>query len=444
MGILSMATGSGKTYTSLKAIESTDANLITIIVPSIDLTNQWEKEIIREYGEKYYIRKANSKIYKWEDKIKLLINAIKHDNDKKGFILTTMQTASSLRFLKLYDDINPSKHGVIVDEVHRSGAKSFQNIFALKSKYRLGLSATPERPWDDYGNQVIFEYFGPIVFKYNLSDAIFDGRLSEYKYYTHFVSLIEEEREKFYKVSKSIALNIQKINKRYPNTRSLSVPKLLQFIHKVDKKTSNLLRSLYLKRVKIIKKASNKGEELKKILNDFDFNKCLVYCNDLHHIDECINIIHDSGNIPIEFSSRVDSDIRQKILKDLNNNKREKVLLVAVKCLDEGIDIPACDSAILISSSRSDREFIQRRGRVLRKHPTKEYSVIHDIVVLPFTQGSDAYPLTLSEYNYVRQELNRVGIFVSNSLNKEIDIKKMLNYYKSYVYDKVFEVEQNE
>jgi len=433
-GVLAMATGSGKTFTAIKALESCDGlKLSIIVVPSIDLVNQWENEIREEYGQNYIVRKAHSKEKDWESKTKRLIESLV-DYDfvkKRPFIITTVHTASKPRFIEIIENFPEDSLGLIVDEVHHSGAPVFRNIFDINARFKIGLSATPDREWDEEGNQAIFDYFGRVVFEYSISDAIRDGALSQYYYFPHVVSLNYEERNNFNEISKSIAVATYQAHSEHPHTKNMTVPRMLQYLDSINSDLSPRLRTLFLKRVEIVKKAERKFEAFKKIIKTHQLKRCLVYCNDLQHLDENIRIVYEEGLEPIEFSSRIEPDIRERILRTFEKNAEQNILLLAVKCLDEGVDIPACDSAILISCSRSTREFIQRRGRVLRKHPTKEYSVIHDIVVLPYEDEKDAYPITPSEYGFVKEEIRRIQLLSKNALNKdEINVKEMMELYR--------------
>jgi ERCC4-related helicase len=147
---------------------------------------------------------------------------------------------------------------------------------------------------------------------------------------------------------------------------------------------------------------------------------------------ECLKILFEEGYEVYEYSSRIEPEVRQRVLMSFAETSHNSKFLVAVKCLDEGIDVPICDSSILVSSSRSTREFIQRRGRVLRVHPTKPKSVIHDIVILPFTNWDDAYGLTPAEYDFVEAELRRISEFAKNAINKEdleISIERLKRFF---------------
>jgi len=436
-GVLAMATGSGKTFTAIKALEQCSGlKVALVIVPSSNLVFQWEDEIRKEYGDKCIIRRVQKLEHDWKGKIERLFDWLAvHDlQGKRAFVIATVQSGCKSEFLNLINKVNETSIGIIVDEVHRSGAPRFRAIFNIQARYRIALSATPEREWDEEGNQAIFDYFGRVVFEYSLDDAIRDGKLSQYYYYSHIVPLTFEERLDFNNISKQIATLTSKINKEYPNTYNMSMPKLVQYLDMVSKDTANNLRRLFLKRVDIVKEACNKYECLRNILRNYPLKRCIVYCNDLVHLRQNTKIIYDEGFEPIEFSSDVLPTVRREILDTFESETNKNSILVAVKCLDEGIDIPACDSAILVSSSRSTREFIQRRGRLLRKHESKKYSTIHDIVILPFATEEESYPLTMSEFSFVKEELRRVDLLSKNAINsKDFNVDNQLQIYRRHL-----------
>jgi len=433
-GVVSMATGTGKTLVALKCLEKCPQPLLSlIVVPSMDLAKQWLSEIRTEYPNGCAVREASSQEPNWPTHVKNLASAFSDfpESQKRNFIITTIQTASREKFQSLLSDVPHDKLAIIVDEVHHSGAPEFSKIFDIRAKYRLGLSATPERAWDDVGNQAIFDYFGPQVFEYDISDAVRDGVLTQYQYLLHPVALNFDERQRFGEISRQIAATLGTARTRYPNLKMRSIPEVLEFLDRVDRDLALGLRNLYLTRVAIVKKAEAKKDALREIVRKYELKRCLVYCNDLDHLEECRRIIFDEGFEAMEFSSQIDAkervDVKESFARDTTGNK----FLVAVKCLDEGVDLPVCDSAILISCSRSTREFIQRRGRVLRKHPSKDISKIHDILVLPFTTTEDAYVLSRAEYDFVEAELRRAEEFAKNALNKEdIRIGELLELFR--------------
>jgi len=421
-GVVSMATGAGKTLLALKCLEACPQPLLSvIIVPSMDLAKQWLSEIRIEHPSNCNVREAFSEEPNWPSHVNNLVTAFQQfpEDSRRNFVITTIQTASRERFRSLIAKVPSDKVAIVVDEVHHSGAPEFSKIFEIQAKYRLGLSATPERAWDDVGNQAIFDYFGPEVFQYDISDAIKDGVLTQYRYLLHPVALTSEERQRFSEISHQIVVTLGAARTNYPVLRLKSIPEVLEHLDRVDKDLANRLRNLYLSRVGLVKKAKAKKDALREIVRNHDLKRCLVYCNDLDHLEECLRVIFDEGYEAIEFSSRVDAKERTTVKETFAQETTDNKFLVAVKCLDEGVDLPVCDSAVLVSCSRSTREFVQRRGRVLRKHPSKNVSTIHDILVLPFTHAEEAYVLSPSELDFVEAELRRAGEFCKNALNKE-------------------------
>jgi superfamily II DNA or RNA helicase len=434
-GILAMATGSGKTFTALRCAEQYPNTIALIIVPQTDLLSQWCNEISQEFPQKAIIRRVEASENDWQGKVdrSLEWTLSSPDSDKRLFIVATIQSACKDRFIETLSKAPSHRMMVIVDEVHHSGAAEYSNVFRLQADFRLGLSATPYRMWDDEGNQNIFEYFGGEVYDYSIQKAISDHMLSPYRYFIHPVALNKNEREQFADLSRKIARLLSSLQSRYPGFRQVSIPQAIQMLETTNPARANELRNLYLRRINLLKSAEAKSEALIQIVRNFkDLNRCLVYCNDLNHVSEVVSILFDQGLEALEYTSRVESSDRERLRSWLGDERMGNRFLVAVRCLDEGVDIPACDSAILISSSRSTREFVQRRGRVLRKHPSKKEATIHDIVVLPFVKPEDAYALTSSEIEFVRAELNRVGQFAKDALNhSEIDVDSLLSQYES-------------
>jgi superfamily II DNA or RNA helicase len=306
---------------------------------------------------------------------------------------------------------------VIVDEVHRAGAKKYRRIFSMSADARMGLSATPIRPWDVVGTREIENYFEKHVFEYTLSQAVREGYLVGYNYYLHPVPLNREELAEYGEVSTSIAKAVQVVYSKNPSLRSLTIPHLVSYLENLERPSRELLtlRELFLRRAKIVKAAKAKLAELIEITNSGSFRRCLVYFSDLSQLDIARRLLIGRGISAVEYSSRIHVKQRAEIRKRLALGHVHFVF--SVKCLDEGIDIPACDSAIFVASSKSEREFIQRRGRVLRIQEGKGTAEIHDIVVLPFVDPRDAFALEKPEADLVRWELERARLFMRDARN---------------------------
>ena len=239
-----------------------------------------------------------------------------------------------------------------------------------------------------------------------MEDAINRGFLTPYKYYPVIVYLTEEEEKEYIEISKKIA----KISTQEEN--------------------DDLLKALLIKRNKIIKKAVNKIDKLKNLIKEnnlIDTKYNLFYCDsgeindDKKMVDEVYGLLKYMGLNVQKFTSidTASKEERENLLKSFEEGIVEG--LVAIKCLDEGVDVPAVKRAFLLSSSRNPKEFIQRRGRVLRKHPSKKFSEIFDFIVVP--KNTDKY-----SKSYFINELKRYKEFAKLALNY-IDAEKVLIKY---------------
>ena len=174
------------------------------------------------------------------------------------------------------------------------------------------------------------------------------------------------------------------------------------------------LQALILRRANILKRAKNKKLALQNITKETRLGRCLVYCNDLEHADETAKTLLSLGLSPLRYDSTLDEQQRRTNLAYFES--AAEGYLVAIKCLDEGVDITSCDTAIFISTSKSTREFIQRRGRLLRKHEGKEIATIYDIVVLPVDPGTNR-AISPLEFSMIDSELQRVRTFAESARN---------------------------
>ena len=264
---------------------------------------------------------------------------------------------------------------------------------------------------DDEGSQAILDYFGDVIYTYELKDAIRDGNLTPYYYYPIFVNLTEEEEQKYYdlstKISKLIAMGID-----------------------IDDPQSSL-KILLMQRAKIIATASNKIEALKKLLIEEDllhskhnlfYTAAKIERDDdgyeLRMVNKIVNLLRDMGMQVDKFTADENKDQRKYLIDKLSDNYIDG--LVAIKCLDEGVDIPSVERAFILSSSSNPKEFIQRRGRVLRqsKATGKTFAYIYDFIVIPNPNDADIDPLTLKmERNYLEKEFLRFQEFVEIAEN---------------------------
>lgn len=372
-GLLEMATGTGKTITALSAVATlwdvlpkwNVNNLAVVIVcPYTHLVDQWVKDI-KKFNMNPIVAKQSRSL--WEDELVANVSAFKNRITNHFCLITTNKTFSS----KVMQDILTNLQGEVIfvaDEAHHLGAVNYRQKLVDNFPYRLALSATPNRWYDDEGTDHLLRYFGgKVVFKFGLSEAIGEF-LTEYYYYPHLVFLEHDESEKYYEITR-------KLSKFYG----------------LNEKSSELnegAQSLLIERARILSSARNKLVKLNELMRDKrDSSYNIIYCGDSKvddekQIDAVINILGNELDMKVHtFTSREDSNLRKKLLDRFENGDLQA--LVAIKCLDEGVDVPATQNAYILASSTNPREFIQRRGRVLRKHPKKKYSYIHDFIVIP-------------------------------------------------------------
>ncbi len=355
-GIVAFATGGGKTLTAISAIRDwgRKGNPSLVVVPSKLLHAQWQKELRSEIEDVQIVAVgAGTPLSGMENIIR------EATSSGPTVVVVTYMTACKDSFLK---SINLDKKLLIVcDEVHTAGQPTFRSFLETNFEGpRMGLSATPERYGDLEGTDRIFEFFGKILDpRFTLQDAIEAGRLTPYQYDFELVSLDHEEYERWYEFTRRIsrAFAIQGNSQGMPE----SVKRLLTERARISKKAQGKISVCY----RIVKNNYKRGD------------RWLVYCSDRDQMGEVKNSLKDL-NLPI-------MEFHQAMLggKDetLDIFEREGGIMLAIKCLDEGVDIPAINRAVILASSTNPREYVQRRGRVLRSAANKNSAHIWDVLV---------------------------------------------------------------
>lgn len=377
-GILKHATGSGKTITALLAIaEHVAAGApALVLVPSQLLQEQWAKEI-RENIPGAVLLLAGGGSVRWKERYALAAHTSSSLSGQSRITLAVMATAASREFTS---KLQAGDHLLVVaDEVHQIGSPEYSQIMAVNAGRRLGLSATPERYSDPMGTAKLLGYFGPILDPVvTLQDAIAAKRLVPYEYQVHGVRLSNEEAEEWKQISK-------RINYLVGSTDSSGV-------------LSEEAKRLIIRRSRIAKKAIAKTSEAVRIIKEHyrEPERWLVYCEDIQHMQDVARVLSQAGIRSTSYHSSMSADKKAT----LDWFEQSGGVLLAVRCLDEGIDIPRVSHALILASSQNPRQFIQRRGRILRKHPQKEFAVLHDILVMPVIGDTD--PLQALESEFVR------------------------------------------
>lgn len=427
-GIFEMATGTGKTFTALGCLQKLFYNenkiVVVIACPYDHLVKQWMDEI-DIFGFTLDTIVADSSNYKWKNELADYMFDIKNGVKDNLIILTTHATFSSNVFVEMLK-ISDKKLLLIADEVHGLGAPQRQNGLIEDFDYRLGLSATPTRWFDEEGTEKNLEYFGGTVFEFSLKDAInkinpANGLtyLTPYDYKPFFVELDDVELEEY-------ELLTQKITNLYRMAKN-------------DDEKNSILLLLSIKRQKIIKNANSKYPAFEKILDNIgELKHCLIYClpEQMSNVQEILNkrnIIHHK--FTLHEGTRREKKYggiseREFLLKKFADGTYDT--LVAIKCLDEGVDVPPARIAIILASSGNPREYIQRVGRVLRRYLGKEKSIVYDILVLPQKMGFINNDFTNLERKIVEKEFMRYKEFMDTADNKLECLNTIENIQNKY------------
>lgn len=441
-GMFAMATGTGKTITSLNCLlneyNKSKTYRAIITVPTTALVEQWKKECSK-FNFKNVITVSSKE--NWDANLSFFNTASKLI-DASYIVIVTYASLPRTKFQTYFKQL-PSDTILIADETHNLGSPRLQNLLpSIHLQKRIGLSATPHRKFDEVGNEVVQDFFSdtpPFIVSYSMEEALNLGWLCKYTYYPHLVKLTEAEMERY----KALSLQLLRMGLYDKETNSFrSTPE-------IEKKL--------LERKRIIHKAANKIEMFRSILHtEFTKRGNLLYS--LVYVPEGVEPIYDyvdysaendDENVLIDEYTRVVRSIdesimvrqftskslnRDEILKDYEEGKIH--VLTSMKCLDEGVDVPRSELAIFCASTGNPRQFIQRRGRVLRLHKDKVYATIHDLVVVPeILEGSENYEM---EKNLFKKELERVVDFANLAINK-IDsyesLKATLDYYNLNLND---------
>lgn len=394
-GILEHATGSGKTFTALLALRK-HLRLglpALILVPSVLLHEQWAREIATELPDAAILL-AGGKFDRWKQGDRLKSMTDPDPTLGPRVVLAMMPTAAQPIFC---NKICVGEHLLLIaDEVHQLGSPRNSKIFCLNAGARLGLSATPKRYGDPEGTGRIFTFFeGVIPPPVTLQDAVEAGRLVPYEYHPHPVHLSNRESEEWCKESRMIQLEVAKQKVDADGKRVLS----------------ERAKMLLIKRSRIAKKAVSKVQLAYDVITKYfeEGQSWLVYCEDSGQLNDVKFVLHEAGYSPLEYHSNMSGD-RDATMEWF---RRYGGILISIKCLDEGVDIPDVSHALILASSQNPRQFIQRRGRVLRKSSGKYIAVIHDAIVVPFDVEKESEQVSL-----LKAELLRAIEFANNAVNK--------------------------
>ena len=422
-GIFDMATGTGKTLTGLGAISKLSEDLddvlaVIIVCPYQHLVEQWVEDIVR-FNIKPIIGYSSSPQKDWKKRLARAVRDQKLRREKSFFCFVC--TNATFTNSTVQEEISKIQSSVllVVDEAHNFGARTLSRLLDERFTYRLALSATLDRHRDDEGTATLYDFFGKKCIEYSLERAIDQDKLTKYKYYPIPVYLTDEELEKYEQ-------------KSYEMSKCLIKGKDGKY--KLNKRGEILA----MERARIVAGASQKLEALREYIAPYaDDNNILVYCDatnvidekadssntdeeDIRQIEAVTRILGNEFNMEVaKFTSEENMETRATIKEQFQKGDRLQAI-VAIKCLDEGVNIPGIRTAFILASTTNPKEYIQRRGRVLRKADNKTFAEIYDFVTLPRELDSVSGLTTEQaqrDLSLVKNELARIKEFGRLSMN---------------------------
>jgi len=399
-GIFEMATGTGKTFTALAAatrvFQASGHLAVIILVPYLHLVDQWGGHC-RRFGFRPLV--CHSGVSGWQAALRSAITDFRHGS-RDLCIIAVHNTAAGSDFCRLVSSLPPDKTLVIGDEAHALGAQRMRAALLPIASLRLGLTATPRRWYDDEGTETLLQYFGGVCFTLTLEDAIARGFLVPYTYHPIPVTLTDSEECEVASLTHQIAV-------------------LLGDSEQPKAADREELERLLRERARVLANAESKDAATLAVLSQYvadcrdsgsEARDILVYCAPGRH-RAILKQIAALGLNCHEFVHQVRERDRQLVLEEFAQGHLQA--LIAIRCLDEGVDVPSTRNAFFMASTTNPRQFIQRRGRILRKSPGKERAVIWDCVVVP----SQTTPPDVARY-LLRREMPRFAEFAECATNK--------------------------
>ena len=414
-GTLKMATGSGKTIIALaiatELYRQIGLEVLIVICPTQHLVSQWQRECL-----KFNLKPiaAMVRVDNWQSE---LSNQLYNLQTKAQSFLTIITTNSTLISDAFQSQLKyfPAKTLLVGDEAHNLGSTQVASCLPRNIGLRLALSATPERQYDEVGTEALLNYFGRVIQpEFSLADAIAQGALARYLYYPIFVELTAAEATTYAKLTKRIGWALNK-NPSFQNNDTLT--------------------SLLTKRSRLIATAENKLNCLKELMRSrLDTSHTIFYCGDGHLEDDTRQIDAVTHLLGKELGFRVNTYTTETSLEERDTLRRqfesgELQGLIAIRCLDEGVDIPTIKTAVILASSSNSRQFIQRRGRILRPHPSKSQARLFDTIVIPPSLDRETWGV---EKNLLRKELLRFLTFAELADNAKAATAQLFKLQEQY------------
>ena len=427
-----MATGTGKTRTAIACVNVAKAEaeqfVCIVAAPEITLARQWDGEFKKlgvSFDELVFADSSSGGKAKWKPEIKRCLSRMRTGLCSSLLVMVTHTTGSADDFIELFEGLSEKITVCFVgDEVHGLGSSKQRKALLERYDYRIGLSATPKRWFDIEGTTLLEDYFGNESFQFTIKDAQntinpVTGHpfLTPYCYIPVFLTLDDSEMDDYLELS----------------------AKILSMSHRDDDDSKEKLKMLVIKRANIVKNAAGKLPLFEANMRKEDVDKTLVFTSP-QQIDDVCRILARCRISAHPFTEKQGTrkkkeygglSEREYLLRQFTSGGYQA--LVAISCLDEGIDIPSADTAILLSNSTNPREYIQRIGRVIRYCPGKEKARIFDYIVEPNWERISDPEIKKQEINVFSKELNRVSEMAENATNY-IDVAFSINERLERVY----------
>lgn len=430
-GILDLATGAGKTFTAIygavRLYQVKRRLALIVAVPFQALADQWIDQL-HLFNIKAVL--CSSAFPQWKTTFGAAVDAFVRRDQQVIAAVVLNASMQSPDFQRIVKRIPENDIFMFVgDECHHHGARRIYQALPEHAIYRLGLSATYKRYGDEEGSALIEDYYGSVVDRFSLSDAILGGFLTPYDYHLELVSLDEDEARQYRDLSDQIARLWAQAESRENKSSALNPQ----------------LQLLLFRRARLLAHCQDKLTRLRGLIDEHGLRPhTLVYCGEgnvrnqdseleditpeeTRHIDLVTKIISDAGYRVSKFTSHESRDDRQRILEQFRLGAID--VLTAIRCLDEGVDIPACQEAFVLASSRNPRQFIQRRGRILRKSQGKDFAVLWDFLPL---LDPDTIAGNVHERRLLQGELSRIREFAENSRNYSETMERLDEIIERY------------
>ena len=416
-GFYVMATGTGKTWTAIysaKRLLEEHKCLIVIAAPYKHLVRQWAEDVNKLFpdAETVLISSENPQWYTISTR---LVLSQQYHPEKQIILITTIKSFYSAKFEKVIN-LSDEEKLLIVDEAHRFTQRP-ENLRRAYS-YMLGLSATPINGKQNESGIALLDFFGGLAYNLPIEEALERNFLVHYNYFPVYVTATSAEEENFNAISSNMA-------GCFRDGVLIDRERFVKYVRA---------------RLRIMGMAEEKLARIKTFVDQIkEKDHFVVYCGDgrlfdeqdeeIRHIQFVQNQMDDMGIRTSQFTANENMDRRMELVDMFN--KQEIDALVAIRCLDEGINIPSIKSALILSSNDDYREFVQRRGRILRKYKGKKSADIYDVVVLPSAMCPKMAII----------ELRRYYEYAKLALNKEerlVELQTLLSQYGLRLEDIMF------